>query len=171
MRGFRKSRHRTILTCTVIAFGFGALTTLAASAAPSHAGDATRVIRFSGHNIKKLRHFRVAVPSTMSWTNSGPVSRFPATAGTATRELSPRKATKEQPMSPQVAMTSFGYVRLAIGRSRFAPASRKSPRQSGSTARARKRFRPSDFVPARPCTGLTPALAFRSFLPAGRRTE
>ena len=62
MRGFRRSGHSTILTCTVIALGFGALTTLAASAAPSRAGSASRVIRFSGHNIKGLRHFRVAAP-------------------------------------------------------------------------------------------------------------
>jgi hypothetical protein len=81
VRGFRRSRHRTVLTCTVIAFGFGALTTLAASAAPSHAGDATRVIRFSGHNIKGLRHFRVAAPSTMSWTNSGSVFQISSYGG------------------------------------------------------------------------------------------
>jgi hypothetical protein len=63
--------HRTILRCMVIALGFATLTTLAASAAPSQAGGASRVIRFSGHNVKGIRHFRVAVPSTMSWTNSG----------------------------------------------------------------------------------------------------
>ena len=55
----------------VIALGFATLTTLAASAAPSQASGAGRVLRFSGHNIKGLRHFRVAVPSTMFWTNSG----------------------------------------------------------------------------------------------------
>jgi hypothetical protein len=67
----RMPEHRTILRCAVIALGFASLTTLAVSAAPSHAGGATGVIRFSGHNVKGLRHFRVAVPSTMSWTNSG----------------------------------------------------------------------------------------------------
>lgn len=55
----------------VVALGFATLTTLAASAAPSQASGASRVIRFSGHNVKGLRHFRVAVPSTMFWTNSG----------------------------------------------------------------------------------------------------
>ena len=61
--------HRTILMGTVIAFGFAALTPLAASrtvAAPS-------VIQFSGHNVKRLPLFRVEAPSTMFWTNSGSV--------------------------------------------------------------------------------------------------
>jgi hypothetical protein len=68
--------YRTILAGTVIAFGFAALTTLAASrtvAAPSHVTDTKRVIRFSGHNVKGLPLFRVAAPSTMFWTNSGSV--------------------------------------------------------------------------------------------------
>ena len=63
--------HRTILRYTVVALGFAALTMLAASAPTSQASGATRVIRFSGHNVKGLRHFQVAVPSTMFWTNSG----------------------------------------------------------------------------------------------------
>jgi hypothetical protein len=73
VRRFRPG-HRTILAGTVIAFGFAALTTLAASrtvAASSHVTDAKRVIRFSGHNVKELPLFRVAAPSTMFWTNSG----------------------------------------------------------------------------------------------------
>lgn len=70
MKG-RRPGHRTILRCMVIALGFATLTTLAASTATSQAGGASRVLRFSGHNVKGLRHFRVAVPSTMFWTNSG----------------------------------------------------------------------------------------------------
>ena len=70
MKG-RRLGHRTILRCTVVALAFATLTTLAASAAPSHASGATRVIRFRGHNVEGLRQFRVAEPSTMSWTNSG----------------------------------------------------------------------------------------------------
>jgi hypothetical protein len=68
VRRFRLE-HRTILMGTVIALGVAALTGLAASrtvAAPS-------VIRFSGHNVKGLPTFRVAAPSTLFWTNSGPV--------------------------------------------------------------------------------------------------
>jgi hypothetical protein len=68
VRRFRLGQ-RTILTGTVIALGVAALTGLAASrivAAPS-------VLRFSGHNVKGLPLFRVAAPSTMFWTNSGPV--------------------------------------------------------------------------------------------------
>ena len=72
LRGFPRPGRRTILTWTVIAVGFAAVTTLAAWASP-RVTDTTRVIRLSGHNIKKLPPFRVAAPSTLSWTNSGPI--------------------------------------------------------------------------------------------------
>jgi len=71
MREFQRPGHRIGLTGTVIAFAIAALTTLGAGAASSHATDATRVIRFSGHGFKVLPQFRVAVPSTMFWTSSG----------------------------------------------------------------------------------------------------
>jgi len=71
MRELRRPAHRIGLTGTVIAFAIAAFTTLGAGAASSHATDATRVIRFSGHGFKVLPQFRVAVPSTMFWTSSG----------------------------------------------------------------------------------------------------
>jgi hypothetical protein len=83
VRGFPRAGHRTILTGTVIALGFAALTTLAASAS-SHVTDATGVIRLSGHNIKRLPPFRVAAPSTMSWTNSGSIFQISSHGGYCT---------------------------------------------------------------------------------------
>jgi hypothetical protein len=71
MRELRGPGHRVGLTGTVIALAIAAFTTLGAGAASSHATDATRVVRFSGHGFKVLPQFRVAVRSTMFWTNSG----------------------------------------------------------------------------------------------------
>src|SRR5512133_3803349 len=71
MREFQRPGHRIGLIGTVLAFAVSASTTLGAGAAPSHAIDASRVIRFGGHGFKVLPEFRVAVPSTMLWTNSG----------------------------------------------------------------------------------------------------
>jgi hypothetical protein len=71
MREFQRPGHRIGLAGTVIAFAIAAFTTLGAGAASSHATDTPRVIRFSGHGFKVLPQFRVGVPSTMVWTNSG----------------------------------------------------------------------------------------------------
>jgi hypothetical protein len=71
MRELRRPGHRVGLMGTVIAFGIAALTTLGAGAASSHVTDATRVILLKGHGVKALPLFRVAAPSTMTWTNSG----------------------------------------------------------------------------------------------------
>ena len=71
MREFERPGHRIGLIGTVIALAIAAFTTLGAGAASPHATDPTRVIRFSGHGFKVLPQFRVAVPSTMVWTNSG----------------------------------------------------------------------------------------------------
>ena len=71
MRELRRPGQRVGLIGTVIAFGIAALTTLGAGAASSHVTDATRVILLKGHGVKALPLFRVAAPSTMTWTNSG----------------------------------------------------------------------------------------------------
>jgi len=71
----------------VIALGFAALTTVAASrtvAARSHVTGAKGVIRFNGHNVKGLPLFRVATPATLSWTNTGSVFQISSNGGYCT---------------------------------------------------------------------------------------
>jgi hypothetical protein len=103
----------------VIALGFATLTTLAASAAPSQAGGASRVIRFSGHNVKGLRHFRVAVPSTMFWTNSGSyfeVSNHGGISddGPVTSQAHHGTAYVEPGRYDQMRVRALGHWRIAI---------------------------------------------------------
>ena len=56
---------------TAIGFGIAVVAaTLVASGSAS--SDANRVIQFKGRGVKALPVFRVAGPSTLVWTNSGP---------------------------------------------------------------------------------------------------
>jgi hypothetical protein len=100
----------------------------------------------------------------------GPFSRSPAAVGTAPTEPLRRRPLEARLTSPRVVTASFACARLGIGRSRFARASRRSARRSGSAARGEGHFRPSGFGVAGRCTGSTRALVFRPFLPARRTT-
>jgi hypothetical protein len=81
MTVLRRPGHRVGLMCTVIAFGIGSLTTLGAGATSSRATDATGVILLKGHGVKALPLLRVAMPSTMTWTNSGSFFQISSSGG------------------------------------------------------------------------------------------
>ena len=69
MREIRRAGRRLGYRGMLVACGFATTALLAASGTGS--AHATRVIHLTGHGGKALPQFRVAVPSTMYWTNSG----------------------------------------------------------------------------------------------------